>query len=239
MHIRLYGQLSAPGEITVELAKESSQTGIPFVKKVPSKVTSRLPGEGKLPLRLVGIYKHGEEIAAYIENLISFKTGEYKVGDKLLGARVIQIRSGQVALLKGGQRIILTLENPYSWSRSDDWIDSITQDNFVVSRKRLAQKARGINELLQEAIPTPHISGGRIDGFYIRFLKKGGFIHQAGFQEGDIIKSINGQKLDSIKGAISAYESLRNLVRNQEKPIIKIQLQRGDKLNSFTYRILE
>ena len=84
----------------------------------------------------------------------------------------------------------------------------------------------------------PHVSNGKLDGFLIDSLKKDGIVSQAGVREGDIIKSVNGQKFTSVKKPLQAYEYLRDFVKMEESPLIKIGLLRAGKPHTFTYRIL-
>lgn len=208
-------------------------------KRMPTSGMQRIKENARLPLRLVGIYEHAAKKTACIENLTTFKTGYYGIGDSVMKARVIQILSGQVVLLKDGRRIILSMENPYAWSKPDEWIDAVSKDNFIVSRKRLNQHIRGVNQLLGEIVAVPYVSNHGIEGFSIASIKKDGIISEAGFREGDIVRSVNGRKMDSLKEPLLAYQQLRNLVNGEEGPVIKIELQRNDKIRIFTYRILK
>ncbi|MCQ9206101.1 MAG: hypothetical protein NG737_07305 [Omnitrophica bacterium] len=233
--------------VVTDKSLKSLSTDFDELKKEPETSDRRESSEifpivttkSKLPLRLVGTFRQDREQMAYIEDLTSFETGEYQVGDNILGAKLIKILSGKVVFIKNRQRIILTLENHYDWAKPDDWIDTTARDKFVVSKDRLRQKVSNVNGLLNEVIPVPYVSDGKIKGFRISLLKKSGFIAQAGIKKGDIIKAINGQKLDSLKSTLSAYESLRNLVNKEQEPLIEIELQRGKKTRVFTYRILE
>lgn len=221
------------GKMPVEPARGVMEERIPQ-KTIPGK-----PDKESLPLRLVGIYEHQRKKTACIEDMAAYKTGYYRVGDSVKGARLIQILSSQVVLLKGGRKIILSMENPYAWTRPGEWVDHIAQDVFVVSRKRLNRKFHDINQLLNEMVAIPYVSNYGIEGFSIASLKKDGIIQEAGFEEGDIVKSVNGQKITDLKEPLRIYESLRSLVDTEEDPTIKIELQRDSNLRVFTYRILK
>jgi type II secretory pathway component PulC len=218
-----------PPERMRELAKEG----------LPREKITRVPEKARLPVRLVGIYEHEKKKTACIENLATSKTGYYAVGDSVVGARVIQILPGAVALIKDGKKIILSMENPYDWAEPDDWIDAISDDSFVVSKARLNRKVWDVNQLLGEVVAFPRIVNNEIVGFYISFLKEGGVIEEAGVRKGDVIKEINERPLDGLKEPIRVYEYLRHLVEVEKEPAIKIELERDEKPHTFTYRILK
>jgi len=231
-------RVAPPQRAPLEKWRAEKEELIDVIKKPPQEEVPRHPA-ARLPLRLVGIFEAGTEKTAYIENLITLQTGHYRIGDKVMDATLIQILSSQVVLLKDGQRIVLTLGGLHDAFGEKGWISEISKDNFVVSRERLNEKARDINDLLAEAIPIPYVKDGQIRGFTVSSLKPKGVINEAGFREGDIVKVINGNKIDSIKKPLEIYQELRGLVDKEEDPKIEIEFERNSKSRTFTYRILK
>lgn len=198
------------------------------------------PKKGFLPLRLVGIiFNQAASIIAHIEDLTLFKAGEYKEGDCVGGAKLVRILEDQVIFLKDGLETVLTLDNTFSWSGPDTWIEAVGEDNFVVSKARLAKKDLAIKELLGEGTHTPYISeDGEVQGLLISTLKQDGYVNQAGIKEGDIIKSVNGHKVDSKKKPVLIYKSISSLVKKEKNPLIKVELKRNEELRTLKYRLL-
>ncbi|UCC95468.1 MAG: hypothetical protein JSW40_01640 [Candidatus Omnitrophota bacterium] len=232
----IYREVVMPSK---EIVQEKEPSKEVTKGEFPKGMLYEPPKREGLALRLVGTSGYRKEYIAYIEDLTTFTTGEYRVGDIISEAQIIKISSGKVVLLHDGKRTVLTLEGGgYKFADPDAWIDIISEENFIVSKVKLAQKAQNVNQLLTEAIPVPHISGGKIKGFSLQSLKKDGILSEAGFREGDIIKSVNDEKLDNIKKPLDVYEGLRSLVNQEQDPLIKVEIRRGNKTHTFTYRIL-
>lgn len=209
----------------------------PAQKCYENRIEANLKENLRLSLRLVGIFVSGKDRVACIEDIMSSGTGKYKVGDSVRGAVVVSIFSGEVLLVRNGERVVLRLSDTYAWDDIDDWIAHVSENSFIVSSKRLGLRLGNINKLLSEAVPVVNVKNGKIDGFRISSLKKDGFIATAGFKKDDIIKKVNGLKIDSLRKPIQLYKELRNLVKNDE-PIICIEFERDSEIQSSTYRIL-
>lgn len=72
-----------------------------------------------------------------------------------------------------------------------------------------------LSELLTAALASPHFttsaSGTRVmDGFELGEIKPGSVIEQLGLKNGDIIQSVNGEKLDSLAAAIRLAAQAQN-----------------------------
>ena len=230
-----------PAEGPARAARELSEKPIREAGPVPihgDKIAPTIK-EKPLPLSLVGIYENDNQKVAYIENMLTSLTGEYKIGDTILGARLVQILSEEAILLKNQKRIILKLGEFYGFSGTNEWISLLAEDRYVVSRPRLNRHVMDINDIISEMVPLPHIVDGKIVGFRITRLKKDGIINTSGFEGGDVVKSINGKKLDSLKKPIHVYEYLRGFVDQESAPQIKIDFERNNKTSTFSYRILK
>ncbi|MDB4349554.1 hypothetical protein OAA99_01210 [Omnitrophica bacterium] len=226
----------SPRAVYVDIESEPNNTVSSGVKDSQGIRSTSAP---KIPLRLVGIYELGFDKIACIEDLTLCKTGEYMVGDDIRGARVIQIFADNVVLLKDGRRIILSLGDYSGWNDRDNWIDVVSADCFVVSKRLLREQVQNLNQLLLEIAPVVHVSDGRIDGFVLSRLKEDGIVNQAGFEEQDIIKGVNGQAIDSIKKPFQIYESLLQLAQTEQEPIITIEVERDGEVHTLSYRILQ
>jgi len=207
-------------------------------KRVLEKKEPAVP-KTYLPLRLAGISEEGLNKVAYIENLITLRTGEYRIGDEILGAKIIEILPGRVVLLRDTHRITLRLGNFYDDAPPEEWIWKFPDDIFIVDRSRLNNNIRDINAILSEAIPIPYIVNGKFEGFRLSSLKKGGIVNEAGFQEGDIVRSINGQRLDSLKKPVEIYRHLKELVEREDVPVVKIDVVKNGRTRTLTYRIVK
>lgn len=63
---------------------------------------------------------------------------------------------------------------------------------------------------------------GKVDGFRIRRIRCGTVLDQAGFENGDVVHSVNGKKIRTVLGAIGAYRKLKR------KEHLRVDLTRAD-----------
>jgi membrane-associated protease RseP (regulator of RpoE activity) len=72
-----------------------------------------------------------------------------------------------------------------------------------------------LSELLTAALATPHFTKSPVgqavmDGFELGQIKPGSVIDQLGLKNGDVIQSVNGEKLDSLAAAIRLASLAQN-----------------------------
>ena len=66
---------------------------------------------------------------------------------------------------------------------------------------------------------------GKPAGFLISKVRKDSFVGKIGAQKGDIIRSVNGEKVDSVQKAFKLYNSFKNnksldmIITREGKPV--------------------
>lgn len=88
-----------------------------------------------------------------------------------------------------------------------------------------------MNDLLRQARVRPHYKNGSPDGFIISRIKPKSLFRKLGLRNGDIIKEINGEQIDSMDEAMAMYQ---NLVSSNS---IDIKLKRRGKDRVINYSI--
>lgn len=90
-------------------------------------------------------------------------------------------------------------------------IRQIEEGSYEVARSLVDLYVNDL-ELAQElaSVAWHRTEEGKIDGFRIRRIRCGTVLYQAGFRNGDVVHSVNGKKIRTIFGAISAYRKLKN-----------------------------
>jgi len=53
--------------------------------------------------------------------------------------------------------------------------------------------------------------GNALQGFRVSFVRKGSEFEKLGVRRGDVIKSINGEKIDSYNAAFGVYKNITNI----------------------------
>ena len=72
---------------------------------------------------------------------------------------------------------------------------------------------------------------GDIDGFKVKRIQCGSVLHQAGFRNGDVVRTVNGKPVTTIPQALIAYRKLR------KKRQLKVELDRGGDRRELRYRL--
>ncbi|MCF6178620.1 MAG: PDZ domain-containing protein, partial [Geopsychrobacter sp.] len=84
---------------------------------------------------------------------------------------------------------------------------------------------------LKQAQAVPYLEGNRTTGFQIRMIQPGSLIEQIGLRKGDILREVNGIKLNSPEKALQVFGQLRQAKQ------ISIGLERRGKAMTFAYEI--
>lgn len=179
-------------------------------------------------LRLLGTAM-GNPVAAYIEDLTEFRMSAYGVGDIISGAKIVNIQRGEVTLEIDGQKGVLFLT-----LGKEKAITKVSSTTMVISKRGVLNKIGGdINEVFNTARVRPQfdLAKGKFSGFKIDNIQKGSIAEDAGLQNGDIIKVVNGQQLDSPQKALQVLRKARN-----QSQII-VDLIRGNQQIRIIYEI--
>ena len=164
---------------------------------------------------------------AVIKNTNSEQLGIYKVGSQVFGYQIAKILRGQVVLLRNGKKFVLNF--PLG-SVNQPFIE-ISSDTRIMNKAAVSNKVPDINTALQQAIPIPHIQNGKVVGLKVTNIKNKSLAAQAGIKEGDIIVSINDQKINSMRVALDILHQ----IYNQEK--INVMVKRGNDIKNLIYYV--
>jgi len=101
----------------------------------------------------------------------------------------------------------------------------------VVDRSLLEHYSKNMNDIWKNIGIMEMKDGERIKGFKVNFVKRGSDFAKLGLRRGDIIKSINGQELDSYKKAFDVYKNIDTMDN------LTIKIMRGKKEMELEYEI--
>lgn len=202
------------------------------------------PVPSQLPMQLVGTIVH-------VNSARSVATVELKNINKILPFLPNDDMEGLATLIRvDRKRIIFRNSN----NRRLEYIE-IKDDNAVVFEKgKKAASASGIDqrgnnftlqrstvdkflnnlpEHLQQARAVPYIPPGsnRVEGFIILDIAQGSVFEQIGLKRNDVIKGVNGQKVDSPAKALELYNDLKNTTG------IALEIERDGRSETLNYAI--
>lgn len=217
--------------------------------------------ESKLPLKLKGVIYTSDPYSglAYVSNSNSKSVESFLSGDiifqlaelyQILEDRIIIDNKGQKEyVLKEKYEIVRSSRNkkPKSRGKKDTSTkiattpppetfreDGLERVGLSISlTDSYLQNIMGdLPKILQDAKAEPNMVNGELKGFELTRIRENSIYEKAGFQNGDIIKEINGYPLNDPAGAIRLLQQLRNakevdvvLDRNGQSKDMSIKIQ--------------
>jgi general secretion pathway protein C len=84
-------------------------------------------------------------------------------------------------------------------------------DHKIVDKSLIAHYAKNIDDVYKNIGIVEVKKGDALDGFSISFIRKGSVFEKLGVRRGDVIKSVNGEKIDSYNAAFGVYKNISNI----------------------------
>jgi len=173
--------------------------------------SSVLPSEDELEIALLGTVAGSPAISrAIIKNLETNVLGQYKTGETVLTASIESIEKDRIVLLHRGRRKVLYLRNP---------------PRPVAT---FADRLRHTAMLLPKATVEPHSVAGEVEGLRVTDLDNIGGAQDLGLRDGDVIRAINGHRLDSKQKAFQIAMKARS------QATLSVELMRDNKIKTFS-----
>jgi len=111
-------------------------------------------------------------------------------------------------------------------------VKQVAPNKFEVSRAEVNKYTSDLSNVLQQAAMIPvRGSSGEIQGFRFVNIQPDSIYTQLGFQVGDVIKSVNGEFVDSPAKALELYNALKG------SNSIKLTIERNGQEQDIEYNI--
>lgn len=216
---------------------------IPEPLKGEDTTPEDLPAElSKLPLGLIGTIVHVDpaKCIASIELKGRNKIDHFAIDDEIEGmAKITKVERRKVFF-----RNLSNNRNEYIEIKEESKVTFGTKtvsttggpiqqngNEFTVDGTFVQKKLQDLPELLQTASGQFSFTNGRIDGYRILDVEPDSLFTQFGIRPGDLIKSVNGQALDSPAKAMELFNDLKNSGQ------IKMSINRGGRDEEVTFNI--
>lgn len=199
-------------------------------------------------LRLRATIAGDDQVAcAVIENLKSKVQDIYKAGDIIEGAKIESINRNKIVLVYGNKREVLSLHiarealgsveknaEPVIAQRQNatESVKIVSPIERDISQKACVTQVRGMEAFLEKMEVAPYIVNGEEKGLCITGLDNLSMAGYFGFENGDIIQTINGQMLTDKQKAFQVLKKARSqsllnfqLLRNQHKMDLSFEIK--------------
>ena len=98
-----------------------------------------------------------------------------------------------------------------SATKSEDGISKSGNNKYVVDQEVLDELLKNPEKLYSQIRAVPHKdSDGNVDGYRLSGIRRKSIFYKLGVKNGDIVHGVNGKELNSMSGAMDAFNSLQN-----------------------------
>lgn len=206
------------------------------------------PVLSSLPLALKGTIVHSnpEKSIANIEVRSKNSILAYRVGSDIEGLATLTKVERERAIFRNsnnnrleyiemkldGKKISFAGTGPAAPSGGKSDIAQVAPNKFEIKRSDLLKHTADMASLLQQASMIPRRgANGEIECFRFVAIQPGSVFTQLGFQPGDCLKGVNGEKIDSPAKAMEMYNALKSASN------IKIQMERDGRDTESDYTV--
>jgi len=225
----------------IDTVKKDLQKDKPVVQPLKSAVAKQFE------FKLLGTVAGDDHIACAIIEDLSNKTQDlYRVGDVVKGASIEKIEQNKVVLLTDGRHEVLSLffakHSPAPTRITTE--PSVTEEAGVteavkiisptdrqINKEAFIAKVGGMSAVLNKVKLSPYIVDGKEKGIRINGLENINVARYVGFENGDVIQTINGQRLTNGRKAFQVFRKAQALSSSD------IQLLRSNEKKTLSFTI--
>ena len=237
--------------------KINPKFGLDRLRAITSDMISKLPKAVIANFKLKGtIVVFPEKFsAAIIEQRGKSGQDLYYPGDAIsAGVKLVKVLRNTVVIERNGREEVLSIYDPAmmqmlasarrpsliykenTFSRvagSGEKEEPQLGDTWIVDRMEVKQAMNNMGEVFSEVKIRPNLSRtGQMEGFELINIKSGSFAAARGLLNGDIVKSINGEVIDSPQKAFEIYNRFKDenqfqvaVIRNGRLQILDYVIQ--------------
>lgn len=203
-----------------------------------ASIDSVQPGDDELRIVLLGTVAGSPVISrAIIKDTETNVLGMYKTGDTVLNASIESIEKDRIVLLHRGQRRILSQhaeKSPPDWTAGvqGTLLANASEPVRVVPSQKptvtFAEKFRRAATMLPKAAVESHTVGGKVEGLRLTDLENIEGAEDLGLREGDVIRAINGHRLDS------KQKTFQIAMKARSQETLSVELMRDNRIRNFS-----
>jgi len=192
----------------------------------------------ELKLKLWGTVIGGDsQTYAVIE---ADRTGQnlYRTGDAIQNATIKMILREKIVLNVNGRDEILEMEKLLAatgggtGARPSPIRTAVSEpQNIAINRSQIDVAVQNPNQLLQEIKIRPHFEKGKLDGLTITAIKPDSIFRKMGLVSGDILTSVDGEKIESMNDALKFYDTIKSATT------VKLDIKRRGRMQTINYNI--
>lgn len=181
------------------------------------------------------------------------KTGEqtsFRLGGEIQeGIKIVAIRRFSIHLDNHGRREVLNLDmedklspqrgrfasrksQPVRQLNPNEKIVRTGQNSWLLDRRYVESELNDMSRLITDVRAVPNLTkDGTADGFKLFAIRRGSLFSKIGLRNGDVVRSVNGLRLNSIEEGLETFQALRH------EDNLSIEVVRNKQAKTLTYNI--
>lgn len=193
------------------------------------------------------IIEEDGESWAIIQDNQTKNQGRYSIGSLVSGAKVVMILRNKVVLNIDGrdELLVMGIEKLRSSAPDVDRIEPRRQASTpsrtalraetttnTISRTLLQDNINNMAQMMSKVRVMPYMKDGKPEGFRVSQIRDDSIFKSMGFQNGDVIRSINGLDILSADDMMKAYNALRDsssfsvtILRNNQSRTLNLRVR--------------
>ena len=201
-----------------------------------------------LPVELLGTLAGAPDVSmAIVRDKRNQSVQIYRLGEQVLDMatlmvverlRIVVERSGrqeEIVMSEDASKVQPKTEasGPPGPANAQPGVEVVERgdNNFVIDKEQFGTMLEDLGPLLSSARVVPNFKDGVIDGYKIFAIKKGSLYEKIGLQNGDIIDSINGLKIETPDRAVQMFQQLRS------EQTFTVDIRRDGQPQVFSYAL--
>ncbi|HLL05503.1 MAG TPA: type II secretion system protein GspC [Myxococcaceae bacterium] len=213
------------------------------------------PVKSGLRVKLLGTLVASDKYWSFasVQDMTTQRSMTYMVGDRILGAEVIDIQRERVIVINAGRKEFIdgqpgdgtmpapTFVPPTPVAEAKpggppnsglgNGIRALNENEYEVPRAEIDRTLGNLNEVAMQARIVPAFKDGQAQGFKLFSIRPDSIYSKIGVQNGDVIRRINGFDLNSPEKALEVYSKLKESSR------IEIEIERNGAPIRKTYNV--
>jgi type II secretory pathway component PulC len=145
----------------------------------------------------------------------------YSIGDMLHDRKVVSIENDKVGLerqdgtveyltMGTGELVRAPSGTETAATGEEGGVTQVSENKFVVSRDMFEKNINDLEGISRMGRALLHRGpDGEFDGYRLSAIRRNTLADQLGIKNGDIIHSVNGQPLNSVQAAMTAYNTMQ------------------------------
>jgi general secretion pathway protein C len=232
---------------------------VPVSEPVVAEVDLNAPPvKSGLRVKLLGTLVSSDPLWSFasVQDVSTNRAQSYMVGDRIMGAEVLDIERERVIVLNNNRREfidnqpgsgegmapplpsgpavqppIVTASVAPGTAVTGSGIKQLTDNEYEVPKTEIDKTMANLNDVAMQARIVPAFKDGVAQGFKLFSIRPDSIYSKIGVQNGDVIRRINGLDLNSPEKALEVYSKLK------EAPRIDIELERNGATVRKTYNV--